>query len=188
MRTATIQMAAEAVKLSNALCVTMPNVLDYEDTKNYIEEYSKRLDEELEYLRQLYRGWERQPKLYGAPTTSEFNKLMKEIKDSRGIYFLFSLKKLVYIGQSTQPRKRLPTQIRKHLQKGRYIDTIGYFPVSDEDDLDLLERVMIAKHNPKFNGTHTIDPEKYEDYTPPVNPYELEHHTIFGDKHPLDKK
>lgn len=68
-----------------------------------------------------------------------------KIKVIRGIYFLFKDNELVYIGQSEDIYKRVPSHLfSKDFNNWNYIEYVN-------DDLNTLEAEFILKYRPKHN-------------------------------------
>lgn len=66
-----------------------------------------------------------------------------------GVYFLYSGKTLVYIGQS----KHVPTRVERHVRNGRInFDRVSILRVNPKDLLK-VEEECIAKYKPLYNGT-----------------------------------
>ena len=83
---------------------------------------------------------------------------IKTLENSRllcGVYFLFILDELVYVGQSTNIRSR----IAAHQQENKInFDSVFYIEV-DEDKLIQVEKGYIVKYDPKYNQTHIFERE-----------------------------
>lgn len=64
----------------------------------------------------------------------------------RFIYFLIDKSEIVYVGQS----KNYTLRIANHL-KDKVFDSYDLLPLSDDDDMDLIEFAYIAKLQPLYN-------------------------------------
>jgi hypothetical protein len=193
MKTATIHMAVEAANFSNLLGVRMPNLLDRWETKAFLERCVEEHGWLREHIKRMngerLRNWKLRASRINSLNakhfaTSEFTALMKRVRWSMGVYFLYNKNSLDYIGKSTQIGKRLPTSITDKIQYGHSIDSVGFILTPTEHDMNQLEAVLIEKYQPKLNIDYR-DAFRYEDYKTTVNPYELERYDIFGDSHPL---
>ena len=75
-----------------------------------------------------------------------------------GLYAMYSEKKCLYIGKSTDLSMRIPSSYSNikqkccHYDKGHYwVDTIKYLIIPNKGDIDILELLYIAKYKPLFN-------------------------------------
>ena len=83
---------------------------------------------------------------------------IKTLENSRvlcGVYFFFILDELVYVGQSTNIRKRIAAH---QLENKINFDSVFYIEV-DEDKLIQVEKGYIVKYDPKYNQTHIFERE-----------------------------
>lgn len=82
---------------------------------------------------------------------------LKKIKvstNTRGVYFLYDQKELVYIGQS----KHMIHRIYDHInQKTKQFDSYKLINVSKKDNLTMIEDFYIRKHKPKYNKANAIE-------------------------------
>jgi hypothetical protein len=191
MKEATIQMAVECVKLCNLLGVPMPNLLSYEETERFLEVYTQKLEEKLEELNKEYdrnnhgnRKYSYTAKDYA---TREFKALMKKCRKSMGVYFLFNKGKLVYIGKSKQLGYRILGSITAKTRDGHYIDEVRFILSPTYYEMNMMERLLIAKYQPILNDYYMNADEYSKKNLRLVNPYDGERHIIFGNNHPLNR-
>jgi hypothetical protein len=91
--------------------------------------------------------------LYGK-SSSRFEAIYRTLEGIRflkvqpiyGVYFLFRGERIVYVGQSTNVRKR----VDDHVRDAKSFDKVGYIPVP-ESDLDRVERFWINRLKPELN-------------------------------------
>ena len=70
----------------------------------------------------------------------------------QGIYFLFYLDELVYIGKGWNCFLRVAEHTRKDSDK--IFSSWSFLPVEDKDEMKDLEKQLIQKHKPKYNVQH----------------------------------
>ena len=90
-----------------------------------------------------------------------------QVKEKRGIYFLYDRDELVYIGQSIHMKARI---YKDHIKSDKIFDSYRYIEVDKNTELDRLELLYILEYNPRYNknslgkGTYSSDltrPKKF---------------------------
>lgn len=79
----------------------------------------------------------------------DFRRDPNPTRSGQGVYFLFREYELLYIGKSVKCTRR----VSKHKWFGRIpFEDWRVIPVDDEEDCGQLERAMIRKFKPPYNG------------------------------------
>lgn len=104
-----------------------------------------------------------------------------------GVYFLFNKGKLVYIGKSKQLGYRILGSITAKTRDGHYIDEVRFILSPTYYEMNMMERLLIAKYQPILNDYYMNADEYSKKNLRLVNPYDGERHIIFGNNHPLNR-
>ena len=82
------------------------------------------------------------------PQDLKRNKIPKHLKyfEQQGVYFLWNSKTLIYVGKSTNIRRRLIEH-----KRAKKFTSYSFIPIDDVDKMSLLEAYFIVKYKPKLN-------------------------------------
>ena len=87
--------------------------------------------------------------------TSLFKSVVNLLPNKTGVYLFLNKKEVLYIGKSTNIKKRVVSYFKSNLEKHRMIVSLSkdvkFFLVNSEDDALFLENTLIKKHQPKYN-------------------------------------
>ena len=87
--------------------------------------------------------------------TSLFKSVVNLLPNKTGVYLFLNKKEVLYVGKSTNIKKRVVSYFKSNLEKHRMIVSLSkdvkFFLVNSEDDALFLENTLIKKHQPKYN-------------------------------------
>ena len=87
--------------------------------------------------------------------TSLFKRVIDLLPNKTGVYLFLNKKEVLYVGKSTNIKKRVVSYFKSNLEKHRMIVSLSkdvkFFLVNSEDDALFLENTLIKKHQPKYN-------------------------------------
>ena len=87
--------------------------------------------------------------------TSLFKSVIDLLPNKTGVYLFLNKKEVLYVGKSTNIKKRVVSYFKSTLEKHQMIVSLSkdvkFFLVNSEDDALFLENTLIKKHQPKYN-------------------------------------
>ena len=77
------------------------------------------------------------------------NYTLTEIRNVKGIYFLYNDKEIVYIGKSNSS---MSTRVQAHQKdKNKIFNKVTAYPINNDADIVIAELFLISLHNPIYN-------------------------------------
>ena len=87
--------------------------------------------------------------------SSLFKNVINLLPNKTGVYLFLNKKDVLYVGKSTNIKKRVVSYFKSTLEKHQLIISLSkdikFFLVNSEDDALFLENTLIKKHQPKYN-------------------------------------
>ena len=154
----TAKMINFAKIISEMLKIQLPDLTNYKDTHEFINNNSKAYwemvnvgEENLELLKFKIDKIKDNYLKINYKLSSNFISNLDEVKNLQGIYILWSGKNLVYIGKSINLKSRIISSIYERNSLQLPITSVSYINTLSTADMHILEPLLITEYKPILN-------------------------------------